>query len=159
MNQKYKIGDIFEDKYGNIAMICAIYKKNDKFEYWFVGQENGVSEKSLTQNFSLIKNQKFENQLKTNEEEYYDIDNFCFMTCGLGNYSKNCFQTHKDAEQYQKYLIAKRILIADTKGFVPDWSNDEEIKYYVIYSEYLGEKQFEIKGYTYTNINWRTTYE
>ena len=69
---------------------------------------------------------------------------------------------------------------------IEDWSNDEEIKYYVIYSEYLGEKQFEIKGYTYTNIigaitfkskedaqksldehlnewkiviNWRTTYE
>ena len=43
----------------------------------------------------------------------------------IGNY----FETRKEAEEYLAYLKAKEVIKQDTKGFKPDWNNDDEKKY------------------------------
>lgn len=43
----------------------------------------------------------------------------------IGNY----FETREEAEKYLKYLKAKEVIKQDTKGFKPDWNNDDENKY------------------------------
>lgn len=43
----------------------------------------------------------------------------------IGNY----FETEEEAEAYLKYLKAKAVIKQDTKGFKPDWNNDDENKY------------------------------
>ena len=40
------------------------------------------------------------------------------------------FETKEEAEKYIKYLKAKAIIKQDTKGFKPDWSDDEQPKHY-----------------------------
>lgn len=52
----------------------------------------------------------------------------------IGNY----FETKEEAEKYLKYLKAKTIIKQDTKGFKPDW-DDEEAKYSG-YWDYFYEK-------------------
>ena len=42
----------------------------------------------------------------------------------------NCFETREEAEKYLKYLKAKAIIKKDTKGFRPDWGNENEILFY-----------------------------
>nr|DAU47677.1 MAG TPA: hypothetical protein [Caudoviricetes sp.] len=41
----------------------------------------------------------------------------------------NYFETEEEAEKYLKYLKAKVVIKRDTKGFKPDWENDDEKKY------------------------------
>ena len=41
----------------------------------------------------------------------------------------NYFETRDEAEKYLKYLKAKVVIKRDTKGFKPDWENDDEKKY------------------------------
>lgn len=43
----------------------------------------------------------------------------------IGNY----FETREEAGKYLKYLRAKEVIKQDTKGFKPDWNNDDENKY------------------------------
>lgn len=43
----------------------------------------------------------------------------------IGNY----FETKEEAEKYLEYLKAKVIIKQDTKGFKPDWNNNDEEKY------------------------------
>lgn len=43
----------------------------------------------------------------------------------IGNY----FRTEEEAEKYGDYLIALQIIKDDAKGFVPDWKNDNQLKY------------------------------
>lgn len=43
----------------------------------------------------------------------------------IGNY----FETREEAGKYLKYLKAKEVIKQDTKGFKPDWNNDDENKY------------------------------
>ena len=43
----------------------------------------------------------------------------------IGNY----FETEEEAEKYLEYLKAKAVIKQDTKGFKPDWNNDDENKY------------------------------
>lgn len=42
----------------------------------------------------------------------------------------NYFKTKEEAEAYLKYLKARAIIKQDTKGFKPDWSDDEQPKHY-----------------------------
>lgn len=44
----------------------------------------------------------------------------------IGNY----FETREEAGKYLKYLKAKEVIKQDTKGFKPDWSDDEQPKHY-----------------------------
>ena len=41
----------------------------------------------------------------------------------------NCFETREEAEKYLAYLKAKAIIKEDTKGFKPDWNNEDENRY------------------------------
>lgn len=41
----------------------------------------------------------------------------------------NIFKTQEEAEKYIDYLKAETILKEDTKGFKPDWENEDEYKY------------------------------
>lgn len=41
----------------------------------------------------------------------------------------NHFETYKEAKAYLEYLKAKAIIKQDTKGFKPDWNNENKIKY------------------------------
>lgn len=38
----------------------------------------------------------------------------------------NYFETKEEAEKYLEYLKAKAVIKQDTKGFKPDWSDDDE---------------------------------
>lgn len=44
----------------------------------------------------------------------------------IGNY----FETKEEAEKYLEYLKAKEVIKKDTKGFKPDWSDEEQPKHY-----------------------------
>lgn len=44
----------------------------------------------------------------------------------IGNY----FKTKEEAEKYLEYLKAKVIIQQDTKGFKPNWNDEDERKYY-----------------------------
>lgn len=41
----------------------------------------------------------------------------------------NHFETYEEAKAYLEYLKAKAIIKQDTKGFKPDWNNENKIKY------------------------------
>ncbi|QXT26478.1 MAG: hypothetical protein HXK95_03605 [Candidatus Nanogingivalaceae bacterium] len=43
----------------------------------------------------------------------------------IGNY----FETEEEAKKYLAYLKAKAIIKEDTKGFKPDWNNEDENRY------------------------------
>ena len=43
----------------------------------------------------------------------------------IGNY----FETIEEAEKYLEYLKAKEVIKQDTKGFKPDWNNEDENRY------------------------------
>ena len=41
----------------------------------------------------------------------------------------NYFKTREEAEKYLEYLKAKEVIKQDTKGFKPDWDNEDENRY------------------------------
>lgn len=43
----------------------------------------------------------------------------------IGNY----FETIEEAEKYLEYIKAKEVIKKDTKGFKPDWNNEDENRY------------------------------
>lgn len=44
------------------------------------------------------------------------------------------FETEKEAEKHLEWLKARAILIQDTKGFKPDWTDERQWKYSVAYN-------------------------
>lgn len=44
----------------------------------------------------------------------------------------NCFKTEEEAKRAIKWLKARKVLMDDTKGFEPDWS-DNPLRWYVCY--------------------------
>lgn len=51
------------------------------------------------------------------------FDNYCYNT---GNY----FFTKKEAEQHKAYLLALQTIKDDAEGFVPDWEDENQRKWY-----------------------------
>lgn len=47
----------------------------------------------------------------------------------LGNY----FETKEEAKKHLEWLKARAVLIEDTKGFKPDWTDFNQMKYHVQY--------------------------
>ena len=45
----------------------------------------------------------------------------------------NYFKTQEEAEKYLEYLKAKAIIKQDTKGFTPDWNDNEQPKHHGYY--------------------------
>lgn len=65
--------------------------------------------------------------IKYNEDE----DPYCL------NYRKsigNDFETEEEAQKHRDYLIALQTIKGDAKGFVPDWKDKDQRKYYGCYS-------------------------
>lgn len=62
-------------------------------------------------------------------ETRYDIGRF---ECGNGFWTKE--ETEKELARRKAYVILKE----DTKGFKPNWKNNDEEKYHVLYSHDLG---------------------
>lgn len=60
----------------------------------------------------------------------------------------NIFETKEEAERHIKYLRAKAIIKQDAKGFEPDWSGTDELKYYGYWDCNVNKVDY---GYTYTD--------
>lgn len=45
----------------------------------------------------------------------------------------NCFKTREEAERFLEWLKARKVLLDDAKGFEPDWFDDDQRKWYLIY--------------------------
>ncbi len=53
----------------------------------------------------------------------------------------NIFKTKEEAEKYIEYLKAKAIIKEDTKGFKPDWEDEDEYKYSAYWSNRRNEPE------------------
>ena len=53
----------------------------------------------------------------------------------LGNY----FDTEEEAEKHLEWLKARTVLIRDTKGFKPDWNDNDQVKFSIYYDFYHRE--------------------
>lgn len=76
------------------------------------------------------------------EEDYWVINNVAhiILTCWDGDRVDerrrdmgNCFLAREDAEKELARCKAKQILLRDTKGFKPDWKDEDQFKYRVLY--------------------------
>lgn len=55
----------------------------------------------------------------------------------------NIFKTQKEAEKYIDYLKAKTILKEDTKGFKPNWRDEDEYKYSAYWSNRRNKPEYD----------------
>ncbi len=55
----------------------------------------------------------------------------------------NIFETREKAEKYLAYLKAKEVVKQDTKGFKPDWSDRDEIKYWGYWDFYQNKPDYD----------------
>lgn len=72
-------------------------------------------------------------------EEFYYIDEKGFVTTLPKNYRHadihlrqaigNYFKTEEEAEKHLAYLKAKEVIRQDAKGFKPDWTDEEQMKF------------------------------
>lgn len=82
----------------------------------------------------------------TDWDEYTDSFRY-----SVGNY----FKTEEEAKTHKEYLLAKQVLLDDTKGFVPDWKNFTQAKFEVFYDhggktlDYLEAGDFQTIGAIY----------
>lgn len=66
-----------------------------------------------------------------------DIKNTGCMSDEFNILTGNCFKTREGAELYKKRLIVTQKLKELACGFVPDWSNRNQVKYYIFYDHQL----------------------
>lgn len=81
-------------------------------EFFYVLINKIASVNYLTYSFDEETRQEYRNIV----EKHKSVDNY--------------FETEEEAEKYLEYLKAKAIIKQDTKGFKPDWSDDEQPKHY-----------------------------
>lgn len=146
----FKVGAKFElDNYGNLRSLEEFQ------EFGLLGQNIGIMacHKSTLEKFPNILTDWFEEipeQPKTvwdlkEGDEYYAISFDGCITHEYINHSSidyhervigigKCFLTKEEAEKELARRKAKVILERDTKGFQPDWDNNNEPKYEVYYN-------------------------
>lgn len=103
-------------------------------------------------------------------EEFYFINEKGFISTLPKNYRHadvhlrkaigNYFKTKEEAEKYLKYLKARVIIKEDTKGFKPDWDDEDEPKYMGRYSCISGKTVYDfcrIYHNTHGTIFFKTT--
>lgn len=61
----------------------------------------------------------------------------------IGNY----FETEEEAKKHLEWLKARATLLEDTKGFKPDWTDDNQLKYHAYYD------------YNLKLLNWDSFYD
>ena len=91
----------------------------------------------------------FEELPDINEYFYITDDGFVdFVVEAEPNLSRrrkaigNIFKTKEEAEKYIDYLKAKAILKEDTKGYKPDWEDEDEYKYYAYWNTNRNEPDY-----------------
>lgn len=117
-----KAGEIFDDQYED--GILTFYHQNRTIDIY----------KTDIENF-----EEWFEEVRTFGEYYYVIDVGHVGYLEDGNYRPNdtlgrvkignIFETREKAEKYLEYLKAKAIIKQDTKGFKPDWNNEDENRY------------------------------
>lgn len=130
-----KAGEIFKEMDSDGRLVLApedwdqhrhkIYISDiKKFDKWFKEVEN-ISDHFyiiLGGKVAVIKYIDFSFDKET-EQQYMDKKDECKS---VGNY----FKTKEEAEKYLEYLKAKTIIKQDTKGFKPNYNDENERKYY-----------------------------
>lgn len=119
-----KAGEIFDDQYEDGILTfyhqnrtIDIYKTDiENFEEWF----EEVKEPKIFYTIDIFGFRVLEVEIDVYIKEI--IENL--KTQGL------LFHTEEEAEKYLAYLKAKAIIKKDTKGFRPDWGNENEILFY-----------------------------
>lgn len=97
---------------------------------------------SIKRNYFINNFDEWFEEVKEPEQIYYvdnlggyvskiDKNQFAIFPALIANLKSigNYFETRKEAEEYLAYLKAKEVIKQDTKGFKPDWNNDDEKKY------------------------------
>ncbi len=107
-----------------------------------------IKEPELPKEFFFIVSGKIGNieylTFSLNEDTKQEYKNIIEEYKGVGNY----FETREEAEKYLEYLKAKAIIKQDAKGFEPDWSDTDELKYYGYWDCNVNKVDY---GYTYTD--------
>ena len=143
-----KAGAIFEkmNDYGTVVLApedciprrhMIAVNEIQKFDEWF-------EEIERVEHFFMIS--FLENKIIRSKLKFYDewaIENLK----SLGNY----FETEQEAEEHLEWLKARAILLKDTKGFKPDWNDEDERKYCVSYD--MEYNEFQCNVYRYTKRN------
>lgn len=113
-----------------------IYHSDDK-KYLHIFDKNGeeLYQLKIGDNVAKMHNEWFEEI-----QEYFYIDSRGNIEYSRNEWNEdvvedrkligNYFGTKEEAEKYLKYLKARVIIKEDTKDFKPDWSDDEQPKYY-----------------------------
>lgn len=97
---------------------------------------------SIKRNYFINNFDEWFEEIKEPEQIYYidnlggyvskiDKNQFAIFPALIANLKSigNYFETREEAEKYLKYLKAKEVIKQDTKGFKPDWNNDDGNKY------------------------------
>lgn len=97
---------------------------------------------SIKRNYFINNFDEWFEEVKEPEQIYYvdnlggyvskiDKNQFAIFPALIANLKSigNYFETEEEAEKYLEYLKAKAVIKQDTKGFKPDWNNDDENKY------------------------------
>lgn len=113
------------------------------FEEW-TGERNETPEKTLVNKNNITTNlwindvENFDEWFEEIQElkKYYYIGSMGHVESAeykgwevslkLRKSIDNYFETKEEAEKYLEYLKAKAVIKQDTKGFKPDWSDDDE---------------------------------
>ena len=137
-----KAGEIFESRIlddGKEYMFWGEIKteKIENFDEWFEEVKSFKIPDEFEMGFYTImygEDSFYTWWLPSDEfEEDYEEKLKHHMEVGLA------FPTEKEVEKHLEWLKARAILIQDTKGFKPDWSDESEWKYQVCYNYCLGE--------------------
>ena len=136
-----KAGEIFDDQYED--GILTFYHQNRTIDIY----------KTDIENF-----EEWFEEVRAFGDYYYVIDVGHVGYLEDGSYRPNdtlgrvkignIFETREKAEKYLEYLKAKAIIKQDAKGFEPDWSDTDELKYYGYWDCNVNKVDY---GYTYTD--------
>ena len=146
----FKAGDEFElNNRGDLIFVRGVEEPKDgKTLVAYAGSTLEKFPNILKDWFEEMSEQYKRWRAKENER-YYFVDDWGdvdwrygteFASRGFRHNIGNYFKTEEEAKTYKEYLLAKQVLIYDTKGFVPDWKNFNQAKFEVFYDH--GEKKF-----------------
>lgn len=122
-----KAGDIFKGKleYGTTVLSPEDYEnykhKLNSDEFW-----------DFDEWFEEIKEPKLYFIIDFFRKDVIQISDAGMMGWSIDNVKSLglLFETEQEAEEHLEYLEAKEIIRQDTKGFKPNWTDEDETKYY-----------------------------
>ena len=124
-----KAGEIFESRIlddGKEYMFWGEIKTQNikNFDDWFEEtKEPELPEEFFHINIDKVIGYSYSSMDENTRQEYI---RFMERYKSVGNF----FETEEETEKRIEYLKAKEVIKQDAKGFKPDWSNEEQPKYY-----------------------------